>query len=687
MTKSLSAAWIADASKNFDAGVRFYIDPRGVEVPPLGAPRYSAVSGTNVPGSYGITSSSTYYWTPSDSFSVDLLYKSTSGTSVDSNLFWCYGAGYTILLRQTSGGSYNLILAGASTVTLSGGSAGAVQRVGFSFIAGGECKLYLDGTLVDTDTAPAMTTRPYYLILNYDENSTLHYVRVYDGFVASVANFTSNFDHVGNEEIFFAFNKTAAGRTRCNVNRPGNHLVTGYSIDRPSGYKAASATVDFLNLSGEFNDDIYATFEPQSGSFNGTSGQRYLRNRVGLEIETWYNGSFEPLFRGYIPPGSFDRSTHVGGLSTVSVQAEDLIATIARAVARSSYKWEDYYLCRAAPSSNSVFREIAQLATKRYIDNYCTNAGFENTTIANSWIGTATLTRSNSAPVLAGSYRGNFTGTDKEIHTKINFKDSFTGEVNVDKGDVFTGSIYVYATSAIQGKLKIAETLGINTETAFTHGGKGWEKFEVSHTIAEAGWLVYLYLTSVGAWTDVPIDCAMIKRGNPIDYWFDNTYYGSSGESTYRQYMTGAYDIVGIDGDDVAYQHPWAWIQKGENIWDNMKELAAACGGRVMRLDSSGVLRFRSGITTALPASLGTLANGSAISKKTLLSANKIKLTGANIRIHTAPECIWMADAAKSLARASGESKFTRSIANGDTLPDETLDGSLILEAIYGTVS
>jgi hypothetical protein len=82
----------------------------------------------------------------------------------------------------------------------------------------------------------------------------------------------------------------------------------------------------------------------------------------------------------------------------------------------------------------------------------------------------------------------------------------------------------------------------------------------------------------------------MLKRGGDVDWWILNENDGSSGVIDYTDAQDGTYDWVGVDTNDVDYVHPWAWVQKGDNIIKHLQELAQACAARVFRVDSSGVL-------------------------------------------------------------------------------------------------
>ena len=703
MIKYLPSDWVDDTSQNFNSEARFYIDPRGKEYPPIsGTAVYEEVSLSSYwhkPGRFCLTSAMTYLMQTQTTFSAEIWFENFIGGVTPSNLIRFLG-GYTITLRHNATGTYSLVLVGGTTVTLTGGATSPhpYQRVGFSMVYGGDVVLYVDGVAVDSDTAPALTTSTTTIEINGSANCKVSAVRLFDGYEASAADFLSSFDHVGNEEIYWRFQKESVGRTRCNINRENTHCVKSYSINRPAGYKSSSASVGLLNMSGEFNTDQFAAYAPEVGSYNGTDAQHYLARKITLEIETWspqdtplypalalYPSTtlypagrvyaFDYLFKGSIPQGSFPRQTRNGGLSTVSLSAEDAMTDLGRKIARKSYKWEDYELAQA-DGSNSLFHELAQIVTRREFRNYLGNSGFENATICNSWLNFGTALTRDTTAVLAGTYCGKFTGISGRYFMQYA---SFDGEDSLAIGDVFTGSIWVYSASAIVGILRCGESLGSTgiayTDSNYTHSGFGWEKWVVSHIITDAtANRVRLTLrASTGGFTNVPVDCAMLKRGGDVDWWILNANDGTAGVISYEDAQEGTYDWVGVDTNDVDYVHPWAWVQKGDNVIKHLQELAQACAARVFRVDSAGVLEMESALTDDPPDSLGDLASGNAISGGLVPVMNAIELKGLCIEKKLKESNVWMAGASAGLKKAPTDTdgNFSRTVANGDQIPDE----------------
>lgn len=1061
MLKYMSDDRKSDLVNNFNNEVRFYIDPRGIEYAPIsGTPAYTAITSTDsATGSYSLSQGNLVYMLPyADPMTVQVYLKPGFAYNVASDqsiIKWYSGTEYLELAYVTASKQFAVRTnAGAGATVLFGPVFASStqlqtwQRLSFVINANAVSCYAWNSKTTGTLT---LSTRLNYPLVNIGGNSVglINYIRIFSGYAATDADILDGFADVKNEEILFQFPLTPIGRTRCNINTTSDRSVTSFSIERATGYKAASASLSVNNNSGEFSDDQYAAYLPSAGSYNGTSSQRYLTNSVGMQIEgkslqkrdivssgligywgmdnlpeypdnpagttyfqsdwattdgwgatrctldttttpgklrvvatgslpaiskalsfagktvkaevkkisgsstkftlsnssaviypkdilypietigsnyypadaggqlsiyvgdnntvagdifeidwiyvgdgsyttplydnsgggldlnvygstpvaglsgnglsrdaindyersisvlsivpdVWHyhesfpfgnaqtagyqvfgnykpisstvgffdfgrqltsdnltfrycNGSalttitfsgfftgfttlsisididfnwitgavtvyrngtqfdatqymttpvkptagsylyfgsyqgtvyfmagicderrlynralsasevadlftmfpgnyslttdpqFDQLFLGSIPPGSFGRSTQNGGLSTISLSAEDGIAQIAHRVIRNSRSWENYYLSRSTPANNSVFHEIAYLATKREVYNYLTNSGFEDATITDSWNKTGSFTRGNTS-ILAGNYCGIFSGTNAYITQRVLLTD-------ISKGEIFTASIYIYSTSAISGILWLGEYPGIYTQTAFTHSGKGWDRIVVSRTIISSATTSLLFkLESVGTWTNVPVDCAMLKYGGDIPFYVENTNsggaYSSSGVSQIGSEMLGSYDWVGIDADDVSYIHPWAWIYQGDNVWDNMKQIGDACACRLLAIDASGVLRFRSTFGSALPASNGLIENIRAMGAgQQNIQANKFTIKGCSITKRDNVECVWQV-AASNLGADAGtvSGAWGRVVADADTIPSVAFDGMTEVEATYGTI-
>ena len=908
MLKYLSETGRLARDKDFDAEARFYIDPRGKEYPPIsGTPSYAELAVADpiyTPGRFALASAATLTYlidgfNPT-TFTIQILAKPKIAYNVaaDSPLVQFISEvtqadkdKFALYYESTGDYFASDMSLGASTETLArddvvfASDSQLQQWIRFTHVQDGDAGVLYIGNSLAFGTLTATTIKDTPIMIVGTAAYDIKYIRLFPNYAATADEVRTGFRSVGNEEIFFDYEKNAIGKTRCNVDRVNTKCVTSASINRPEGYKASGATLSLLNLSGEFNTDLFATFTPESGAYNGASGEHFLARKVGLEIEEWrkkpnndpdlydaialleavdtavlpdhsgycmhgavsgcalasedngpalsfdgndyvtlptftfpdivtfntwvnvdhsalleqyllqandghftirrpssnsnilrieyWDGSdviavgantffsgydtiqtmatvianytagtitiyrngvlletitglsmvkpaadvmtiggtllgtigefriyeralsvaeiaklaaglpekyysnrdpdFERIFKGSIPQGSFPRQTKLGGLSTISISAEDAMTDLGKKIAKRSYNWEDYELAQA-DGSNSLFHAIAQIVTRREFMNYLGNSGFENGTIGNSWLTDGTFARDTTA-LLSGSYCGKLTASDGQYILQYV---EYSGEDSLSIGDVFNASIWIYSASAIVGTIRCGESLAAvstdYTSSAYTHGGLGWEKWSVSHTVTDSTsnrMRVELF-AGAGGFTNVPVDCAMLKRGGNVDWWILNANDGTSGVISCDDGQDGTYDWIGVDTNDVAYIHPWAWVQKGDNIIKHLQELSIACAARNFRVDSAGILIMESGIVDDAPASLGTLANGNAISGGMVPVMNSIELKGNYIEKKDALVNVWMAGASAGLKKATGDSdgNFSRTVANGKQIPD-----------------
>jgi hypothetical protein len=701
MIQHITAAHKLDLEENYNTDTRFYFNPRGTEYPPIsGTPAYSAItSADQMPGTFNLDTcdlSHLIQWT--NPITYEILVKPQYAYTIGASQYfmeWVAGAEVFTLAYTNSTDRFSFIenIGGASVIPFSPVFTSDAQLQVWHrltiVVNGTVLWAYANGAKTIGAIATAGALNQHILMIPGNVDHLINYVRIFPNYAATDADVADSFKHVTNEEIYFDFNKTAVGRARCNLHDPnGKCYVTGYSMDRSLGYKAAGASLSLNNLAGEFSDDQFAAFDPTAGSYNGTATQKYLARKIPIEIETWYGSTFEPLFIGSCPPGSFARSTQAGGISTLSISADDGIADIARRIVRKARKWAGYYLSRATPASNSVFHEIAELATKREVYNYFGNSSFENATIGNSWSTDGTFARDTTA-VLAGTYCGKFTGNGKTIWQAVTFAD-------LSKGERFTASFFVYSTSAITGHLTVydrlaAATLG-STDVAWTHSGLGWDLIQCTHTVVDStSDRIVVGLLFHGNLANVPVDCASLVYGDYKPYFVENTNDGAAGVTPSSSAMLGSYDWIGINAEDISDIHPWARIGIGEKVWDHIKMIGDAGIARYIGIDHSNVLVFKSMLASAVPASLGSLPMPNAIgSGQQDLVANKVKVQGAYFELRDRVETVWQAEASglKSDASNTG-SKFRRTLANGETIPDPdpTLEGASVYEARYGDIT
>ena len=220
---------------------------------------------------------------------------------------------------------------------------------------------------------------------------------------------------------------------------PGIYSVTGLLVDEVISFSRALSAQEVLDL---YNMRL---------------------NRYNDAQEPY----FETIFTGNIAANSFARSTNVGDFSRISVQADSIIADIAKRIFRTGRKFEDYYLARTTDTGTSLFHELVKLGTQKEVYNYATNASFENTTIGNSWAGT--ISRSNTH-AFVGTYGG-------YINSATTAKTTIVTELT--KYERFTFSVWAYSASAISVTMQIRDMLATTpngtTSSVNSHTGKGWQ--------------------------------------------------------------------------------------------------------------------------------------------------------------------------------------------------------------------
>jgi hypothetical protein len=552
--------------------------------------------------------------------------------------------------------------------------------------------LYVNGTSRDTawsGTPDDISTYNFNLFEVRSENGTAgdYYVNNCRVFFTTVsaAQVSNRFASVTNEEVFFPYNGCAIGSTRCNVTRSTNNDSSfGYvrnvsirrSVETDTGIASANiCDVELNNQAGEFSDDQYAAFDPTSDQFNGTSSQKYLRNRVGVIVESWEGTDFDYLFFGKVNEGGFQRTTPSDKYSTIRITAEDAVREIAHEVKRRGRAYEDKKISDAT-EANSLVHLVTRLATEKEIFNYASNSSFENATIGNSWSSTnCTLTRS-ATYALFGTYSASAVySASGEIAQTI----TFTNTESLSVGQTWTWSVFVYTTASFTGTLRLAESdsggpNASNTTAISNSGSEGWKRYEVSRTIS----------TSASDRLDLEIeantgtayfDGALLNMGDTApDFWVLNDNDGASGVESADDADSGTYDSIGFDVDAVNITHPWAIVEEGESIWETLQDIGEATAARYIGIDSSGTFKFRSPLKTGYsdPSSIETITDPMGVSSTVdYETANKIVGSGVKIVKEQRSELLWSAEDSGAFA-SDYANIWGIDVANGATWPDTT---------------
>jgi hypothetical protein len=380
---------------------------------------------------------------------------------------------------------------------------------------------------------------------------------------------------------------------------------------------------------------------------------------------------FELVFSGSIDRGSFSRNVQVGGMSILSVTANDNLKTMAIKKQRNAAAYEDYYLARATPSSNSLIHELVWAASKKEIINYLGNSDFENAIIANSWnaagVG-ASFVRS-SANKLFGSYSGYLTGT-----SGLSINQSVT--IDLSANDRMTFQFYAYDLSGVTITPTIKEylnsTLVSNTANATVSAGLGWQLYTVEHIVSSSSSNKITVDIAISA-SGVYFDMCMLTFGGVKYFYVQNLNDGSVGVIPSVDSDTGSYAVLGIDAEDVSYQCPWALVKSGESPYEHSKQVSDASICRLYGINQAGVFKYRSNLTSDIaPLSIGSIEKVSQISAVNQpISANKVTVEGVRIEKNAAVNNIWEANSAIS-EQSDYSSGFLIDLAASETWPDTT---------------
>ena len=692
MYSLISDAWKTRMQSSFSNEIRAYIDPRGIEYAPIGGTEayYSAVAGDYIPGDYAL-SQCTYYTPLAFSYPItfECLFKPMFAHDVgaDQKFFrwysgtdsisFCYYEGSNQLgVKVNSGGTQTDVK--LATAYITNGALRTWKRL-TCVITAANITVYLNGAgaVSEARDMTAVVNMPFFFPMN-GVLGYMSYALIIPGLTATASDITTFYKNALNEQIYFPFQLNAVGRTRCDVTK----YVGAYNTDESAEFVSSSCGISLRSVSGEFCADQYATFEPQSGSYNGTAAQKYLANDIGLSLLQMsgdYTLTSDPFFEynfsGVIPNGTFSRSTSWGGLGTISTSANDYIKVMGTRIIRKAQAWENYYLSRVTPASNSILHELLYLAIKRSVYNFAGNSGFQNLVIG--WtadIGT-TLDWSADHPLI-GTQGAKLNGA-----SGIGMYQYLEADFNI--GDTYTFQIYAYAEAAQTITIKLQEAIG-STSVNFSHNGLGWMLVSVTHSIVDSGSTqLEFHVNTTG--TLIYFDCAMVTYGGIKYYYIQNDYDPTSVAAKDTDAVEGKYAEIGIVSEDVSYVHPWAVVKQEENVWSHLKSIADSCGARLMRITKAGYMIFKTTMVTPLTTTpVGVLPKASGLSMNTeSRSINKLTVRGVHIIKEERGSYIWSAKASGIEDDNAGDDMFKVTLTPA---PVQYYPGGAdqVLECLYG---
>jgi hypothetical protein len=315
--KYIPQSWKDDLRTNFDSSLNFYINPRARTIPALtdaGNTFIKNDSSTNMRGTYrmqcGGSTDLTYLYTLPQRFIIEGWFKPEFAYNVagDQYLFTAPASTDVQIRYVTSSAKLQFVnrhggAGGEGIYSTAFTSSAELQKwiyvrcfldtidnlKGFYCIVNGV--VYADsqviptaGTIIPDNRISFFPTvaaeSSYWIIHELDETLATGEYKTYQA----------------DRQIMFDFNGTTLARERIRI--PRNSAAADlrgvksidslhYAVENQGGSACAnSAGLTLYNIKGQFSDDQYDAFDPFQGYYNGTVYQKYLQNRVGVEIET-----------------------------------------------------------------------------------------------------------------------------------------------------------------------------------------------------------------------------------------------------------------------------------------------------------------------------------------------------------------------------------------------------------------
>lgn len=522
------------------------------------------------------------------------------------------------------------------------------------------------------------------------------HVRYWPNRILTDAEVQNDAKDVADEEIFFSLDGHGTGRTRCNITRFVRSITTTKNVENPAnGAQGANrVSLSLNNTAGEFSDDQYAAFAPESDQFNGTIDQKYLQRRSNITIENWYAGDFDTIFFGKLTSGKYQRQTPNDKFGVVYCSAEDMVGVIARQSVRRGRYWEDADLVDTADETDSLLHLITRLATKKEVYNYLPDASFDSTAPDNSWAESSpdvVIARSTSYS-LFGSNSGQITYTAPGT---VAATVTFTGKRKLLTGETWTFYGWLQSTAAASdtdNRVYISEsdTDGSNALTAEEYtfvGGEGFKKFIVSHTISSSGSDRLVCYLSGSTGDIIRVDGVHLTLSDTgLNYFVPSTAEGTAGVYSATDAADDSYDTIGFDAQDVAIVHPWRRVEANESLWEYCKDLGNATVASYIGLNSAGTFRYRSRLSSDYsdPVPMGTIDDPQGIAVELeQTDANRVIVHGVNITKSGGSQgIVWDASASNVFA-ASTALGLNQSVTTGATWPSTATYGDEFV-AKYG---
>ena len=169
----------------------------------------------------------------------------------------------------------------------------------------------------------------------------------------------------------------------------------------------------------------------------------------------------------------------------------------------------------------------------------------------------------------------------------------------------------------------------------------------------------------------------LIQNDRALNWFILNNNDGASGVESADDADSASYDSIGFDCDEVNITHPYTVLRQHDNVWTHVQDIGDATGAMYLGLDEAGTFKYRAKLKTGYtdPTSLETVTDSEITDIGTSLEmeqANKVVVHGVKITKYDNESALWIASAAGSFNKGSGE-KISETVANGDNWPDDII--------------
>jgi hypothetical protein len=481
-------------------------------------------------------------------------------------------------------------------------------------------------------------------------------------YVADIANNNRMYFRIANATTLqlVVFNGTASLAVLCATNELA-HIVVARSGVTGKGYawKNGIFVGELAQTAAVAGTDTAVQIGTGSGAYGNFDlfGLRFFdflptnaqaAEMYRLSSDFGIISGIEPMFIGRTTAGAFRRDSPSKFEGTATIEAEDGVSELGETIMASSHAFDTFKLSDPTTEASSLVHSIVRLVTKKEIKNYALNSSVENATLASSFTnnGMATFERSSTYAQFGICSMKCIANTIGDTVTQVV---KFETNDLIDVGDTFNFSVFIRQGTASAVKIIIEELtnagalVGTGSETACGTDTGVFTRVNVARTI-QAATCTQLRMTLYAVKTSTfYADGFMLTRGiDPVDYFVLNANDGASGSGSAESYTAATYDTVAIDADAVDVEHPYAVVNQGGNVWEDIKAIGDAGLANYVGMTEDGVFRFASRYAETDPDVIGDVEDFGAISTQLEINTvNSVKVKGITIEKETGTSCLW----------------------------------------------